>query len=218
MHKHTEQKKSKQEKEQKQPEKKIITLTEEEYNQLKQEAEKSKEYSDNMLRLRADFDNSRKRLEREKQEFLRFANEGMIVDLLNVIDDLERTIQLAEEQHEDFAAFLKGIEMILAHLYDLLKKNGLSPIEAKGRIFDPVYHEALLKVETDEFDENTVVEELQKGYLLNDRVIRTAKVKVSKRPPTGEDLSSEVQTEKEKSETEEEKTEEKPEPETKTKE
>ena len=210
MHKHTEQKKSKQEKEQRHPEKKIIALTEEEYNQLRQEAEKSKEYSDSVLRLRADFDNSRKRLEREKQEFLRFANEGLIADLLNVVDDLERTIQLAEGGHEDFSAFLKGIEMILAHLYDLLKKNGLSPIEAKGKIFDPVYHEALLKVETDEFDENTVVEELQKGYLLNDRVIRTAKVKVSKRPSSKDDLNS-LNESNESAERESETAEEKPE-------
>ena len=162
------------------PEKKAITISGEEYNQLKQEAEKSKEYWDRILRLQADFDNIRKRLEREKQEFVRFANEGIIVDLLNVIDDLERSLGLAQDKHEDFSAFLKGIEMVLAHLYDLLKKHGLAPIEAKGKVFDPHFHEALLHIETDNFPENTVVEELQKGYLLNDRIIRTAKVKVAK--------------------------------------
>jgi len=174
--KNQEQKKEKQETKTRE---KTVTLTEEEYNQLKQGSEKSKEYWDRILRLQADFENSRKRLERERQEFLRFANEGLVVDLLNVVDDLERALQLAQEKHEDFSAFLKGVEMILAHLYDLLKKQGLSPIEAKGKAFDPDYHEALLKIETDEFPENTVVEELQKGYLLNDRVVRTAKVKVS---------------------------------------
>ena len=71
--------------------------------------------------------------------------------------------------------------MILAHLYDLLKKQGLSPIEAKDKIFNPDFHEALLHVENDKVPENTIVEELQKGYLLNNRVVRTAKVKVSKR-------------------------------------
>jgi len=169
--------------EKKPEEKKTITLSQEEYNQLKQEVEEAKQYNEKILRLQADFDNSRKRLEREKQEFVRFANEGIIFGLLNVVDDLERTLQLAQEKHEDFSAFLKGVEMILAHLYDLLKKHGLSPIEAKSKAFDPELHEALLKIETDEFPENTVVEELQKGYLLNDRVIRTAKVKVSKRSP-----------------------------------
>ncbi len=160
---------------------KIITLCQAEYEQLRQEAEKSKEYWDRLLRLQADFENIRKRLEREKQEFVRFANEGIVVDLLNVVDDLERTVELAQEKHEDFSAFLKGVEMILAHLYDLLKKQGLSPIEAKGKVFDPCLHEALLKVDTNDYPENTVVEELQKGYLLNGRVIRTAKVKVAKK-------------------------------------
>lgn len=162
---------------------KAVSLTEEEYNKLKQEAEQFKEHKEKILRLQADFDNYRKRLEREKQVFARYANESLVVDLLNVVDDLERTLELAQEKHEDFSAFLKGIEMVLAHLYDLLKKYGLSPIEAKGDIFDPNYHEALLKIETDDYPEDTVVEELQKGYMLNERVIRTAKVKVAKKSP-----------------------------------
>lgn len=164
--------------------KKAIVLTQEEYNKLKQEAEQSKEYKEKILRLQADFDNFRKRLEREKQEFIRYANETLVVELLNIVDDLERTVELAQEKHEDFSAFLQGIEMILAHLYELLKKYGLTAIEAKGNIFDPNYHEALLKIETNEYPEDTIVEELQKGYMLNERVIRTAKVKVSKKPET----------------------------------
>ena len=157
-----------------------VTLTKHDYDQLKQDAEKSREYWDRLLRMQADFENTRKRLEREKQEFIRFANEGLVYDLLNVVDDLERSLQLAQGKHEDFAAFLKGTEMVLAHLYDLLKKQGLSSIEAKGKVFDPSYHEALPQVETDDLPENTITEELQKGYLLNERVIRTAKVKVAK--------------------------------------
>jgi molecular chaperone GrpE len=76
---------------------------------------------------------------------------------------------------------LKGAEIILAHLYDLLKEHGVRPVEAQGKIFDPAFHEALMQVEDNAKPEHTVVEELQKGYLLYDRVIRTAKVKVSKR-------------------------------------
>ncbi len=170
-------------------EKETITLPVEEYNQLKQRVEKSEESQDRVLRLQADFENARKRLEREKQEFIRFANEGLIVELLNVVDDLERTLELAQAKHEDFSAFLKGVEMILAHLYDLLKKHGLAPIEAKEKIFDPNYHEALLKQQVDDLPENTVVEELQKGYLLNNRVIRTSKVKVSKKAEKTENNS-----------------------------
>jgi molecular chaperone GrpE len=162
-------------------EEKIVSLKECEYLKLREDAEKVKELSDKVLRLQADFENTRKRIEREKQDFVKFANEGIILELLNVLDDLERSVSLAETHKEDLTAFLKGVEMILAHLYEMLKEYGLKPIEAEGKIFDPHYHEALLQVENKELPEHTVVEELQKGYLLNERVIRTAKVKVSKK-------------------------------------
>ncbi|MCM8799488.1 MAG: nucleotide exchange factor GrpE [Candidatus Omnitrophica bacterium] len=159
----------------------VVSVKKAEYIKLKEEADKASQYWERILRLQAEFENTRKRLEREKQEYIKFANEGIILELLNILDDLERSIELAQTKHQDFPAFLKGIEMIMAHLYEMLKNYGLKPIEAKGKPFDPHYHEALLQVETDAFPENTVVEELQKGYLLNDKVIRTAKVKVSKK-------------------------------------
>jgi len=104
-----------------------------------------------------------------------------VIELLNILDDLERAVDLAESKHQDLPAFLKGVEMILAHLYEMLKEYGVRPIEAQGKSFDPNLHEALMQVEDKDRPENTVIEELQKGYLLNDRVIRTAKVKVSKK-------------------------------------
>lgn len=162
-------------------EKKDILISEEEYLKLKDAADKAVEYEDKILRLHADFDNLRKRVEREKLEFIKFANEGVLLELLNILDDLERTIDLAESKHQDLPVFLKGVEMILAHLYDLLKSNGIKPIEAQGKVFDPHMHEALMQAENDDLPEHTVVEELQKGYFLNDRVIRTSKVKVSKK-------------------------------------
>ncbi|MDD2679253.1 MAG: nucleotide exchange factor GrpE [Candidatus Omnitrophica bacterium] len=162
-------------------EEKTVSLKEGEYLKLKEEAAKVKELSGQVLRLQADFENTRKRLEREKQDFVKFANEGIILELLNVLDDLERSVSLAETKEQDLSGFLKGVEMILAHLYEMLKEYGVRPIEAAGKLFDPHYHEALLQVEDKDLPEHTVVEELQKGYLLNDRVIRTAKVKVSKK-------------------------------------
>lgn len=162
-------------------EEKSITLKESEYLSLKEEAGKVKESWDKLLRLQADFENTRKRLEKEKQDFIKFANEGIILELLNVLDDLERTIELAESGHQDLSSFLKGVEMILSHLYEMLKEYGVKPIEAKGKIFDPHLHEALMQAENAELPEHTIVEEMQKGYMLNDRVIRTSKVKVSKR-------------------------------------
>jgi len=159
----------------------LVSLNKSEYFKLKEEAEKAAQYWDRILRMQADFENMRKRLEKEKQDFVKFANEGIILELLNILDDLERTLELAQKNQQDFSVFLKGIEMILAHLYDLLKRYGVKPIEAKGKIFDPHYHEVLLQAESDEVPQHTVLEELQKGYMLNDKVIRTAKVKVSKK-------------------------------------
>ncbi len=160
---------------------KIISLKEQDYLKLKEAAEKAAGYWDNLLRLQADFENVRKRLEREKQDFVKFANEGVILELLTILDDLERAVDLAEAKHQDFPAFLKGVEMILAHLYEMLKEHGVKPIEAEGKIFDPAYHEALMQAEDKNMPEHTIIEELQKGYILNDRVIRTSKVKVSKK-------------------------------------
>lgn len=174
-----------QEEEKKNPEAKIedkaVSLKESEYLKLKEDAAKAQEYWDRLLRLQAEFDNTRKRLEKDKQDFVKFANEGIISELLNILDDLGRAVDLAQSKHQDLAAFLKGVEMILAHLYEMLKEHGVKPIEAQGKIFDPHYHEALMQTEDKDLPEHTVVEELQKGYLLNDRVIRTAKVKVSKK-------------------------------------
>jgi molecular chaperone GrpE len=167
--------------ERKPKEEKIITLKETEYLKLKEEADKAKEYWDKALRLQADFENMRKRLEKEKQDFIKFANEGVILNLLNILDDLERVVELAQGKHQDMPAFLKGTEMILAHLYEMLKEHDVVPIETAGKTFDPHYHEALMQVEDKDSPEHTIVEELQKGYLLNGRVIRTAKVKVSKK-------------------------------------
>lgn len=159
---------------------KIVSLKQEELTQLQEEAGKAKEYWEKLLRAQADCENTRKRLERDKQEFVRFANEGVILELLNILDDLERTVELAATEKQ-LPVFLKGLEMILAHLYDLLKNHGVKPIDAEGKVFDPHYHEALMQVERTDLPEHTVVEELQKGYLLHDRVIRTAKVKVSRK-------------------------------------
>jgi len=159
---------------------KTVTLKESEYLKLKEDSQKASEYWDKLLRLQADFENTRKRLEKERQDFFKFANEGIILELLNILDDLERAVELAQEKHQDQAAFLKGVEMILAHVYGLLKNNGVKPIDAEGKLFDPHYHEALMQAEDKDLPEHTILEELQKGYLLNDRVIRTAKVKVSK--------------------------------------
>ncbi|MCX5708126.1 MAG: nucleotide exchange factor GrpE [Candidatus Omnitrophica bacterium] len=173
---------------------KTITIKESEYEQLKADSRKAQENWDKLVRLQADFENARKRMERDRSEFLRFANEDILCDILTIADELERSVELSQEKHEDHVAFLKGVEMILGHLHDLLKKNGVCCISAKGKCFDPNYHEALMQVEKDELPENTVVEEMQKGYTFNDKVIRTAKVQVSKKK--SKDVAKEDKQEK----------------------
>lgn len=156
----------------------MISIKESEYKKLGQELA---EYKDKNLRLCAEFDNARKRMDREKLDFVRYANQELLADFLDILDDLERSVEAAKANHEDYDAFLKGIEMVMAHVYDLLKKNDVKPIEAKGKMFDPHCHEALLQEERDDVEEGTVIDEFQKGYMIGDKVIRTNKVKVAKK-------------------------------------
>ncbi|MDD4941450.1 MAG: nucleotide exchange factor GrpE [Candidatus Omnitrophica bacterium] len=164
-----------------------VTVPEAEYNQLKADAQKAAENADRVLRLQADFENVRKRWERERQEFTKFANEELLCDMLNIVDELERSLELSQQKNENYQAFLKGVEMILAHIHDLLKKHGVVCMEAQGKCFDPQYHEALMTVEKDDCPEHTIVDEMQKGYMMNDRVLRTAKVQVSRRKQQEQD-------------------------------
>lgn len=179
-HKNNQKNKTEQVVAQEPAEEKTVALSESEYKALLEEAASCK---DRLLRLQAEFDNARKRLEKDRIEFIKFANEGLISELIGILDDLQRSVEAAMQKHEDYEAFLKGVEMILAHIYDLLKKYRVEPIAAKGKKFDPHLHEALLQVETNDYPEDSIIEELQKGYLMDGRVIRTAKVKVSKHIP-----------------------------------
>jgi molecular chaperone GrpE len=158
-----------------------LVIEKSEYEQLKTDADKAKEYYDRLLRQQADFDNIRKRFERDKAEFQKYAHEDIVFDLLGILDDLERSVEAAELKQENFEAFLKGIEMILAHLYELLKQKGVEPIVAKGKKFDPHQHEALMQTETNDHEDQEVLEELQKGYKIGDRIVRTSKVRVAKK-------------------------------------
>jgi len=160
---------------------KTVTIPESEYAQLKADAQKAGENAEKIIRLQADFENVRKRWERERADFTKFANEELLCDMLNIVDELERSLELSQQKSENYAAFIKGVEMILAHLHDLMKKNGVKCMEAQGKCFDPQYHEALMTVEKDDCPEHTIVDEMQKGYMMNDRVLRTAKVQVSRK-------------------------------------
>lgn len=145
---------------------------------------------DKLLRLQAEFENYRKRLEKEKFEFLKFANEGIIKELVKVVDNFERAVN-STSGTQDFKVLHQGVEMILKQIQDVLKERGLNKIEAVGTLFDPLKHEAIAEVITEEHPDHLVVEELQKGYMLNGRVIRPASVRVAKRPEKKETSTEE---------------------------
>jgi len=144
--------------------------------EIKLKKKKEKELTDTLQRVQADFENYKKRVEKEKKEFLQFANEELILKVLPILDNFELALMNAAEKNGEF---VKGVELIYAQLFELLEKMGLKAIDAKGYKFDPYFHEALLQEESKEED-GVVIEVLQKGYLLHDKVLRPTKVKVSK--------------------------------------
>ncbi len=143
---------------------------------------------DQLLRVMAETENYKKRAERDKAEFLKRANEGLIRDLLPVLDNLERAISCAgsEEDCPD-AALLQGLGLIQRDFNKVMEKNGVEPIEALGQPFDPEVHAAMMQQEDAEAEENTVLSVYQKGYLHHGRLIRPAQVVVSKKPAGGYD-------------------------------
>lgn len=147
-----------------------------------QAAEKrAEEEHENFLRTLADFNNYRRRSREEMDCARRFAIEDIIIRLLPILDNFERAIKTAEEI-KDFDALHGGVILILRQLRDVLEREGVKPIEAEGQEFDPNLHEAVMREDTDEYPDNTVIEEFQKGYTLGDKVIRPSMVKVAKEP------------------------------------
>lgn len=152
--------------------------------QLKKELEEAKSYSEecktDMLRKQADLDNYRKRLVREKENHARFANEGLITDLLDPLDNLDRAVASAEAT-KDFDSIYNGVKMVNDQLHTMLEKSwGLKKIACKGEEFDPSLHEAYMMEQSEDYDKEVVINELGPGYVLHDRVLRPAKVKVGK--------------------------------------
>jgi molecular chaperone GrpE len=154
----------------------------EELKKKVEEKEKEvKEHHDRLLRVAADFENYKKRMAREKEEWVKFGNEDLIKSILPFVDNLERAVNHSEKT-EDIQSLVEGIKLTVQQLLQTLNRFGVSPVESLGKPFDPTMHEAMLVVETDQHEPNQVVEEFQKGYLLNDRLLRAATVSVSKLP------------------------------------
>lgn len=130
------------------------------------------------LRTQADFDNFRRRSRQEKEDFAKYASAKLIEQLLPIVDNFERALA-ASKENRDHDALLKGVDMIYRQLEGVLAQEGLKPIEAVGQPFNPEFHQAVMQVQSEEHEEGVVLEEMQKGYILKDKVLRPSMVKVS---------------------------------------
>ncbi|KAI7258352.1 hypothetical protein KC345_g10575 [Hortaea werneckii] len=147
----------------------------EDYKKLQELAD---EHQARALRVQADFDNFRRRTQKEKEELAQYATSRLVTELLPVLDNFERALATAPAS-ADSEAFTKGVNMIFRQLDGVLKSQGLTAMESVGQPFNPEYHQAIMQVESEEHEEGIVTEEVQKGYLLKDKVLRPAMVKVS---------------------------------------
>jgi len=162
--------------------------------QLETKETEAKNNYERLLRQAAELENYKKRSARERDDAIRYANESLLKDLLPVVDNLERAIAHASGGGNG-KPLVEGVEMVLRGLADALAKHGVIPILALGQPFDPTKHEAMSQVETDDHEPNSVVEELHKGYMLRDRLLRPALVSVAKAVKTREKKNPESKVE-----------------------
>jgi molecular chaperone GrpE len=159
---------------------------------LKAAEEKAEENYERLLRMTADLENYKKRSSKEMDDLRKFANESIVKEILPIVDNLERALATPYEQNEEaFNAMRTGVEMTLKGLLDSLKTFGVVPVESLEQPFDPHFHQAVYQEESDKYPENTVSQELQKGYMLRERLLRPAMVVVSKKPDAKGDERSE---------------------------
>ncbi len=141
---------------------------------------KCDEYYDRLLRATAEFDNYKKRTTREMRDVVRYANEKLFKDIITVVDNLERAISSAGQDGSEDDPLLQGVRLTLSEVEKILERHKVEPIKALGEPFDPNFHQAMMQEESGDHPPNTVINEMQKGYKLHDRLLRPAMVVVSK--------------------------------------
>lgn len=144
---------------------------------LKEKDQKIEDYFSQIQRLQADFENYKKRNEKDRKEYIKFANEGLILKIIEIYEDLERALKSSENGEN----LKEGVELIYKNLNDVFEKEGLEIIPAEGEKFDPFKHEALMTENNEKYENGIVTEELAKGYTLNSKVIKCTMVKVCKK-------------------------------------
>ncbi|MCC6157501.1 MAG: nucleotide exchange factor GrpE [Deltaproteobacteria bacterium] len=141
------------------------------------------ELHERLLRIQAEFNNFKKRIERDKAEIVRFSNENLLLALLPIIDNVERAMAHARAT-QDTEAVIDGLDLILRQLFDTLAAKGLRRLEAESEVFDPAFHDAMATFETDEMEPGRVLSQYERGYLLHGRLLRPARVVVAVKPAT----------------------------------
>ena len=167
------------EEESKVEEKKELTAMEQLQEKIRLRDEEIANQKDTFLREKAELENFKKRLTKEKDDFVQFANERLLQELIQIEDNLERALEVPNVTLESLK---EGVEMIQKQFSTFLKNQKVEPIEAIGKPFDPTLHEVLNQQESEEHEENTVIEQYSKGYTLNGRILRPTKVVISKKP------------------------------------
>jgi len=146
---------------------------------LEAKEHEAKETYNRLLRVSADFENYKKRSARETEEFRKYANQTLLKEMLSVVDNLELAINSSNHGKKTDKNLIEGLNLTLNEILRVFEKFDVKPIEAQGQTFDPAFHEAVMREETDDFPENTVISEFQKGYLIHDRLLRPAMVVVA---------------------------------------
>jgi molecular chaperone GrpE len=167
-------------------------------SKLKEAQAKADEYLDQWRRTAADFSNYRKLVAKEKEDLTKTANAVLLARLLPILDDFERAFKTIPD-HLDELTWVEGIALIYRKLQTILEQEGVKPIQAEGKEFDPMYHEAITYEEVEGYEDGQIIEEVQKGYMLGDKVLRPSIVRVAKKvaPKKSEEKSEEPQEKKE---------------------
>jgi molecular chaperone GrpE len=159
--------------------------------------QESKENHDRFLRVSAEFENYKKRAAREMGDFRKFANESFVKAMLPVVDNLDRAIESSSNDKNTSTSVVEGVNMTLIEILKVFEQFGVIPFESLGKTFDPGFHQAVMQEENEDYPDNTVLNEMQKGYMIHDRLLRPAMVVVSKKKERPENQEVKAEEKKE---------------------
>ena len=162
------------------PKEEEVKVEETEESAAEEEVKEEEDFKSKFYYLAAEMENMKRRHEKDRENLLKFGNERIISSMVSVLDDLDRSLEHAEKEDENFKELIIGLEMVRKNFYEVLTKNGLEPVESIGKEFDPNFHEAMAQQPVEGKKDGEITTEFQKGYILNGRLLRPAKVIVVK--------------------------------------